>query len=535
VLNLTIRQKIISVSFAALVGFIAIFSINHFAFSSMTGNAKSIKTSYYPTLVAIKESKLYLGQLESTINLSVTINDSDILEETTGFTDNIRANFKLIENSPVKVEGLEGIVKQFELYNKESVELAKQFISGDADLNVLQKSAQKNNDTLSQLKKALDNLEVLADNQLTDSVQGIEQKAQDARWMAAAISILWVVCLFVYNWLLSKNVASSIMLITQSLTAFSDGNGDLTKRLNYKYNDELGKLADSFDKFVDQLHTIISEVVHTTSTLEDISKELIESTNIANEQNNKQNDSIQDSTTAVRELLTCVGYITQSSTSASALAQNVTTSAENGNERSIESIGFINNLLDEINATSSNVDQLKQQVGNVSGILNTIQGIAEQTNLLALNAAIEAARAGEQGRGFAVVADEVRSLAGRTHQSTVEIQTLLNELISSSNTVVSSMQQSASVTEKTVLATESTGSSLVEIKGMVHDMLLLNDQVASATEEQSVTCKLIDESINSITDMSENSLQHGEQLVVLGGSIQEASQKMYRLVNRFTV
>lgn len=534
-LNLTIRQKIISVSFAALVGFIAIFSINHFAFSSMTSNAKSIKTSYYPALVAIKESKLYLGQLESTINISVTISDSDILEETVAFADNIKNNFKLIQNSSTQLPGIEDVSKQFDIYYKESVGLANNFISGDVEMDVLQKTAKKNNDILAQLKSALDNLEVLADNQLTDSVQGIEQKAQDARWMAAAVSILWVVCLFAYNWLLSKNVVSSISLITESLTAFSDGNGDLTKRLNYKHNDELGKLAGSFDKFVDQLHTIISEVVHTTSTLENISKELIAGTQVANEQNNKQNDSIQDSTTAVRELLTCVGYITESSTNASALAQSITTSAEEGNERSKESIGFINNLLGEINATSTNVDQLKTQVNNVSGILNTIQGIAEQTNLLALNAAIEAARAGEQGRGFAVVADEVRNLAGRTHQSTVEIQSLLNELISSSNTVVDSMQQSASVTEKTVLATESTGSALVEIKGMVHDMLLLNDQVASATEEQSVTCKLIDESIHLITDMSENSLKHGEELVVLGGSIQDASQKMYGLVNRFTV
>ena len=534
-LNLTIRQKIISVSFAALVGFIAIFSINHFAFLSMTSNAQSIKSSYYPALIAIKESKLYLGQIESTINISVTISDSDILEETVAFADNIRNNFKIIESSPAKLKGVTDVLQQFELYYKESVGLANNFIVGDVAIDMLQKTAQKNNDMLAKLKSALNALDVLADDQLTDSVQNIESKAHDARWMAAAVSILWVICLFFYNWLLSKNVVSSIALITKSLTEFSDGNGDLTKRLHYKHKDELGELADSFDKFVDQLHTIISEVVHTTSTLENISTALIESTNIANEQNNKQNDSIQDSTTAVRELLTCVGYITESSTNASALAQSITQSAEAGNERSIESIGFINNLLSEINATSSNVDQLKEQVGNVSGILNTIQGIAEQTNLLALNAAIEAARAGEQGRGFAVVADEVRSLAGRTHQSTVEIQTLLNELISSSNTVVDSMQQSASVTEKTVLATESTGSALVEIKGMVHDMLQLNDQVASATEEQSVTCKLIDQSIHLITDMSESSLKHGEQLVVLGDSIQDASQKMYSLVNRFTV
>lgn len=533
-LSLTIRQKIISVSFAAMAGFIAIFSINHFAFSSMTSNAQSIKASYYPALVAIKESKLYLGQLESTINISVTISDSDILDETVQFAGNISNNLNIIKNDTV-LKGVDEVAQQFEVYYQGSVALAKNFIEGDVAINILQASAKRNNEILTDLKTSLDELEILADNQLTDSVYAIEQKANNARWMAAAVSIIWVVCLFAYNWLLSRNVVNSIGLITKSLTEFSDGNGDLTKRLHYKDNDELGELADSFDKFVDQLHKIISEVVHTTEALEGISSELIESTNKANEQNNRQNDSIQDSTTAVRELLTCVGFITESSTNASALAQSVTSSAENGDARSKESIGFINNLLSEISATSNNVDQLKQQVGNVSGILNTIQGIAEQTNLLALNAAIEAARAGEQGRGFAVVADEVRSLAGRTHQSTVEIQSLLNELILSSNTVVDSMQQSASVTEKTVTATELTGGALVEIKSMVHDMLSLNDQVASATEEQSVTCKLIDESIHLITEMSESSLEHGKQLVVLGDSIQHSSQKMYGLVNRFTV
>lgn len=533
--NLTIKQKIISVSVTALLGFIIIFTINHFALSSMTKNAKLLQNNLYPTLLAIKESKLYLGQMESTINVSVTVGDSDMLQEVKQFAIKIKNNLTLVKNDDAELEGVSELLKKFEMYQKSSIELANQFITGDVSIQVLQSKAVENNKRLLELKNDLYNLELMADKQLKNSVKNIELKASNARWFTTVVSIIWVLSLLVYSVLLSKNIINNIALITDSLKRFSEGNADLTNRISYKNNDELGELASSFDDFVVKLHSIISEVIFASSFLEEISIELISSTKKSNEENNKQNESVQESTTAIRELLTCVEYITESSSKASGLAKVATSSAESGNIHAQTSVDYIDNLSKDIDRTSSNVDQLKIQVNNVNGILNTIQGIAEQTNLLALNAAIEAARAGEQGRGFAVVADEVRSLANRTHQSTLEIQNLLNELILSSNIVVDSMKHSSEVTVKTVQASKSSSQSLVEIKSIVNDMLMLNTQVASAAEEQSATCKSIDSTINLVSKMSDSSLHHGAKLVDLGDSIKQTSNKMYNLVSRFNV
>lgn len=533
--NFTIKQKITSVSVTAFLGFIIIFVINHLALSAMTTNTNSLQKDLYPALLAIKESKLYLGQMESTLNVSVTIADSDMLIEAKQFATKIENNLTLIEIDDPKLDGVNKLLDDFRLYQHSSIELASQFINGDVSIQILQGKALENNERLLKLKDTLNYLEKMTDEQLQNSVRNIEFKAVSTRWVTTFVSILWVLCLFIYSVLLGKNIINNIALITESLKSFSEGNADLTNRVSYKKNDELGELASSFDDFVVQLQSIISEVIAASISLEEISKELIASTKKSNEENNKQNESVQDSTAAVRELLTCVEYITESSTKASELAKIATFSAESGNTYAQTSVEYINNLSKDIKMTSNNVDQLKIQINNVNGILNTIQSIAEQTNLLALNAAIEAARAGEQGRGFAVVADEVRSLANRTHDSTLEIQNLLNELILSSNIVVNSMKNSADVTVKTVETSESSGQNLIEIKSIVNDMLMLNTQVTSAAEEQSATCKSIDNTINLVSELSENSLHHGAQLVDLGDSIKVTSNKMYNLVSRFTV
>ena len=195
----------------------------------------------------------------------------------------------------------------------------------------------------------------------------------------------------------------------------------------------------------------------------------------------------------------------------------------------------INELASEIEQTSEEIVRLESYTDNVGSILDTIRGIAEQTNLLALNAAIEAARAGEQGRGFAVVADEVRSLASRTQDSTQEIQQVLEELQGASKSAVAAMSRGTSKAGSSVDQSATAGESLLNITDKVGGIVDINTQIAAATEEQNQTSELISQYVEDIQTMAQDAISSTSKLDGVSQSIQELSERLNTVANQFRV
>lgn len=285
----------------------------------------------------------------------------------------------------------------------------------------------------------------------------------------------------------------------RSMTKFSEGNGDLTQRLPDEGKNEIGSVVDEFNKFVAMLHHLIMDISQTVVQVTGAAKNM---SVIAKETFNgvvQQQSETDQIATAVNELSATVEEVAHNTASASEAAQEADNAAHEGMKLVNQMISATGAMALEVEKTSKVINELGGHSENIGAVVDVIRGIAEQTNLLALNAAIEAARAGEQGRGFAVVADEVRSLANRTQQSTEEIQGLIEKLQSEAHNAVEVMEKGRKEAQTTKELGETAGGALEAITAKVSNIKDMNLQIATASEEQAAVTEEVNRNILSIS------------------------------------
>ncbi|MFQ3235403.1 MAG: methyl-accepting chemotaxis protein [Paraglaciecola sp.] len=293
-----------------------------------------------------------------------------------------------------------------------------------------------------------------------------------------------------------KNVSDALALIAQ-------GGGDLTQRINIKTDDEVGQLANNFNTFVGSLQALIKHVRGQAGELEKFARFGANSSDKAVKDLQQQKQEITSVATAVTEMASSTKEIAFHAEQTAKTVHASSAQTESGRSLVINSRASINTLAQEMVQAKEVINELHQHAQAIDGILSTIQGIAEQTNLLALNAAIEAARAGEQGRGFAVVADEVRVLSQRTHSSTEEIQTMINTLQQSTVKAVDLMETSSKFADHAVTDSDKAAASLNEISESVGTINDMTTQIATAAEQQTIVTEEIMKNSTSIQDIAE--------------------------------
>ena len=332
---------------------------------------------------------------------------------------------------------------------------------------------------------------------------------------------------------ISRSISRPIASINQSLKEVAKGN--LCQRTAIGTQDELGELSNYIDEFLGQLQQTLQEIIVSSEQLMTAALQVKNATRISSQQIDQQNNETIQLGKAISDMSASIEEVAVN-------AQNANESASHANERTVEGNTLVQETLSSIKELSVDVDsasdvleELKVHSEKIGTVLDVIKNIAEQTNLLALNAAIEAARAGEQGRGFAVVADEVRTLAKRTQDSTSEIQSIILHLQAGSEQAVKVMSLSCHKSAITLEKAEKTGEFLGSINAAISQVQNMNTQISLAAREQANVTQSVEHSIVNIERISKVSATNARETEQTGENMAQMSQKLQQLVARFTV
>lgn len=373
------------------------------------------------------------------------------------------------------------------------------------------------------------------DKQAHDTNALLSAEAEQHLAWITIIAVVVIALAGFATYLVPKLLVQSIEQLTQRICEISEGDGDLTLRIQSKRRDELGLLAQSFNGFIDKLEELIKQIRSGTVSLSHNSSTLKESAQRSQSLTDQQCNAINVIAAAVHEF----------STSTREVADNVQATAEETRstveitERGVvvieNSVTQIQSLADSVSNVAEAIENLSVESERIASVLDVIKGIAEQTNLLALNAAIEAARAGEQGRGFAVVADEVRVLASKTQQSTEEIQEMIERLQSGVKQAVVSINDGSNKVESSVELVSSTQSLLGDIKQSASTVNDMATQIAAAAEQQSQVTEDISQNLSQLNDQNQLNKEISEENQGLSVGFSNMADELHEDVQRFKV
>jgi len=376
---------------------------------------------------------------------------------------------------------------------------------------------------------AQENLE--SNSKAEEAITGTSNKLVISQ--VVVLSVTGLLVLMLVNGFVLLRILTPVNTLTNAMNDIASGEGDLTQRLPVKGDNEIDRLATAFNRFVEKIQHSILKAGESTKSLALAAEQLKQIARQSNDDMSKQHEEVQQVAAAVTEMSATVKEIAASGESAASSAKEADEEAESGQTVVKQTVDAISRLAQEVDSAAAVINKLEEDSDAIGSVLGVIRGIADQTNLLALNAAIEAARAGEQGRGFAVVADEVRTLASRTQQSTQEIQAIIQGLQEGTAKAVKVMGESVTSAKDTVDKASQARNSLANIVNSVFAISEVNAHIATAAEEQSAAVNEIDKSVVHITELSDKSAAGSDETLLACEELAHLGEELKSIVLQF--
>lgn len=366
---------------------------------------------------------------------------------------------------------------------------------------------------------------------IDDMKAEFNRQLRDASLLGLAIALIMGLLVVV----IARSISRPLQEAVDAMATIASGESDLTRRLDTHGRDEITQLGTHFNSFTAQLQQVVGQLHDAARALGHSAVEMGDNANQAELRSEQQSQQMEQVATAINEVTYAVQDVAKNAEQASTEMQDAQHRAEQGQQSiqgSLQRIGELSGTIDEAVEV---IQALANQSTKIGSVLEVIRAIAEQTNLLALNAAIEAARAGEQGRGFAVVADEVRLLAQRTQQSTAEIQTMIEHLQGQSEAAVKAIGASSTASRQTVEQASEAGASLDAISQVLLNLNALNASIASATLQQSHVVEEINRNVTETADLSRQTASAAQQSSSAGLALRQLSERLEQLLRQFHV
>jgi methyl-accepting chemotaxis protein len=355
------------------------------------------------------------------------------------------------------------------------------------------------------------------------------------RASAVIATVIAVAIIIALLGMLIRILIQPLHVMTRAMADIADGEGDLTKRLTIVNNDEFGVLGTAFNRFVERIHGSIREVSSATGQVNEVALRVVAASNSSMFNSDQQASRTSSVAAAINQLGAAAQEIARNAAQASSQASDARSLAEDGQQVVDRSIVAMNQLSSMLSASSTNIESLNSKTVNIGQILEVITSISQQTNLLALNAAIEAARAGEAGRGFAVVADEVRNLAHRTQESAQQVQTMIEELQIGARESVSTMSDSQRHSQDSVEIANLAGERLNSVTLRIGEIDGMNQSVATATEEQTAVVESINVDITEINTLNQEGVENLQSTLRACADLEQQSARLKQLVGSFRI
>lgn len=492
-----------------------------------TGLYGTLRTSVHNVESMLKEYDQLSLQVAM---LQLRRNEKDfMLRREMSYVDTFDANIALFNNnlraSSLDIDTQNKIAALIDQYQKDF----KSLVSKEQQLGLDEKQG-----TMAQLVAANRLTESSANELENLALKAINETDKSSRNIGIAVFLMIALILGIITYLIIRSIINPVARITQVISRI-EVSKNLTLRCDASTQDELGEIAQHFNSMVGSFQQLIEQVIDSVSTINTSSKSVSENAMLASEGVAQQLNETDMVATAITEMGATIDEIAKTTELAALKAGKTHDNAQMGQTEVEQTIVKIRQLSEQINTSASVVDELERDSETIGSVLDVIRGIAEQTNLLALNAAIEAARAGEQGRGFAVVADEVRSLAMRTQTSTQEIANIIQTLQSRTRSIVQLMDASQKQGAESAEQAAAAGELLKLINNDVRNIMDMSTQIAAAIEEQSMVAAEVNKNVVVIRDIAEQSSHAADANASASDELRTRAEYLVSAVSHFKI